>query len=151
MKRALSVSLTALVIAISAASCALMPAPSGCRIIGAKQERDPAGYYVVTLLLKNGSPQPVDLADLRFELTTFDNRDRILDESFPFTSKGEIDRFDIDSIRLHLADREERIRRSHVFMRDRAGRVLSDWAVGIASVRGGSERPTSSAPGYLGR
>lgn len=111
------------------AGCHFGPTIEGCRIIGARSERDPTGYYVVTVLVQNNSPRPVDLEDLFFELTTFDAQDQVIHEGSTITGKGEIERFDVDRLPLTLADSDNRIRKSHVSMKDRRGTVLSDWTI----------------------
>ena len=119
--------------ALSMSGCRLAPDPAtGCRIVNASAHHDEVtGDFVVTLLLGNSTDRTIDLRDLRFELTTFDSSDIVIEENAPITIRiGEIARFDTTTLRLHKADGERRIHHAHLVMKDRSGRVLAQWPLG---------------------
>ena len=126
---ALHATLGALVL-LALTGCRLGPDLSGCRIIGGKSERDPDGYYVATVLVKNGSSLPIDPEQLRFEMTTFDGEDRIIETSAHML-KSQLDRFEVDHIRLPRPDRSGLIRRSRIVLKDSNGRTISQWTLRV--------------------
>jgi len=108
--------------------CSLSPSLKDCRIIGGTSRWDSTGgIYRVTVVVENGAPQPLDLEDIVFEITTYDSQNRILESNYSVSIKGQIDRYDNDTILLNTPDREGKITRTKVFMKDRRGHIVSEW------------------------
>ena len=123
--RTIHATLVALVL-LAPVGCRLRPDLTGCHIIGGTSERDPDGYYVATVLVKNGSSLPIDPEQLRFEMTTFDGENRIIETSAHMLT-SQVDRFEVDRVRLTRPDRDGLIRRSRVVLKDTLGRTISHW------------------------
>ena len=117
-----------------------------CSIIGGTSRYD-GGYFSVTVLVENRSAEILDLSQVRFEMTTFDHQDRVLDREHLFQPKGAIQPFDNDRIPLVKLKRETdgSISRSRIILKDQSGNVLSEISVPeIAGSPIAGPDPTSS-------
>ena len=108
--------------------CSFSPTIKQCRIIGGTSRWDASGYYSVIVLVENGASRPIDLENVSFEMTTYDSKNRILDSKYPITIKGEIPGFDNNRVLLNKPDKNGKIVKSRIFMKDHRGQILSEWS-----------------------
>jgi hypothetical protein len=88
------------------------------------------GEYRVLLVLENGSPEPLDFADIYFELTTYDDEgDILLDHDPRDILADDLPALDQTTILLSQRDPAGRTERSVVTLKDRTGRVIHELEV----------------------
>jgi hypothetical protein len=130
--RGLRASLAALLLASPAApgigGCASSPGRD-LKFIGASARWDD-GLYVVTARIENGSPHPLFLDTIGVEMTTYDGAGRVIARAYPFSFRGQVEPFSTSRLPLHCPDRERRMRRSRLDLRDQRGRLISSLEVG---------------------
>jgi hypothetical protein len=104
------------------------------RLISGTPGRD-AGCYTVNAVIENavvenGVPLPLSLSAVSIEMTTYDERGGVVTRAYPFSFAGEVAPLSRARLPLHRPDREQRVHRSKLVLRDLHGRVLSELPVG---------------------
>lgn len=84
-----------------------------------------AGLYKVTALIENNSEEDIELEKFTVEMTTFDREGKVLAKGYPFSFEGRVGPYATTRLPLNRPDRDGRVERSSLSLKDSRGRVIS--------------------------